>query len=80
MLKILTKYLALGLITSLIHAFMAFSLFENTKFSLYKINTISFIISTCFGYFFQTLITFSSAVTQKNFMRYFSVFLGNILT
>ena len=79
MLKILTKYSALGVITSLIHVFMAFSLFENTNFSLYKINTISFITSACFGYFFQTLITFSSAVTQKNFMRYFSVILGNIL-
>jgi putative flippase GtrA len=79
MLRILTKYSASGLIASLIHVFMAFSLIENTNLSLYKINTISFITSACFGYFFQTIITFSSAVTQKNFLRYFSVILGNIL-
>ena len=79
MLKILTKYSASGLLASLIHVFMAFFLIENTNFSLYKINTISFITAACFGYFFQTIITFSSVLTQKNFLRYFSVIIGNIL-
>ncbi len=69
-----------GLLVSLAHVTVAYTLIQLFLLDLSIANSIAFLIATLFSYFINTLWSFSSELQKMNFLRFLLVsFIGLLL-
>lgn len=78
--KKILRFTLSGLLASLTHITVAYTLIQFGLLELSIANSLAFLIATLFSYFINTLWSFSSELQRMNFLRFLLVsFIGLLL-